>query len=52
MLLSPRHFVGFLDGRYGNVQRIRLLNEMRKGAPRGRPATITSPLLAEALDSG
>lgn len=30
----------------------RLLNEMRKGAPGGRPATITSPLLAEALDSG
>jgi hypothetical protein len=22
MLLHPRHFVGFLDGRYGDVQRI------------------------------
>lgn len=30
----------------------RLLNEMRKGAPGGRPPTITSPLLAEALDRG
>jgi hypothetical protein len=29
-----------------------LFNEMRKGAPGGRPPTITSPLLAEALDNG
>jgi hypothetical protein len=30
----------------------RLFNEMRAGAPGSRPPTITSPLLAEALDSG
>jgi chorismate mutase len=55
ILLSEDHHHsvnGQLSGLLWQDTAFQLFNEMRRGAPGTRPATITSGLLAEALDSG